>query len=81
MSDRIRRFLYSPNSKYVISVILGIGLASLFRKVCKDRNCLIFKAPEIKKVEGQIFKFNNKCYTFNKNATSCDQNKRIVSFE
>ena len=60
----IRRLLYSEVGKYIISILLGLGLATLFRKVCKDRNCMVFKAPELKKIKEQIFKFQDKCYKF-----------------
>ena len=77
---RLEKFFNSKSGKIIISVILGLGLASLFRKVCNDRNCLVFKAPEIKKIENQVFEFDDKCYKFNKKATKCDNNKKIVDF-
>lgn len=76
----IRRILYSEFGKYMISIILGLGVATLFRKVCKDRSCLVFKAPSIEKIGDQVFKYNNKCYKFNETATSCDPNKKQVTF-
>lgn len=74
----IKRLLYGKFSKYIISFMLGIGLASLFRKACNSRNCLVFKAPAIDKIKGQIFKYNKKCYTFNESAKTCDNTKKIV---
>ena len=52
----IRRLIYSPFGKYVISMLLGIGLASLFRKACQDRNCLKFIAAPMSKIKNQVFK-------------------------
>ena len=63
-----------------ISIILGLGLATLFRKVCNDRDCIVFKAPNIQKIQNQIFKFDNKCYTFNENIEKCDNTKKIIDF-
>lgn len=76
----VRRLLYNQYSKYIISIILGIGFSSLFRKVCKDRNCLIFKAPKFDLIKNKIFKHNNKCYKFNTTATSCSNSKKIIDF-
>ena len=39
----------SDFGKYMISIIIGIGFASLFRKVCGDDKCYIFKGPSIDK--------------------------------
>lgn len=76
----IRNLINSKQGKIVISVILGLGLASLFRKVCKGRECLIFNAPSIDKIKNQIFGYNDKCYTFTEKAVTCDKNKKTVKF-
>ena len=76
----LRRLIYGDVGKVVVSIILGLGLATLFRKVCKDRDCIIFKAPDIKKIQNQIFKFDKKCYKFEENIEKCNNNKKIVEF-
>jgi hypothetical protein len=76
----LRRILYGDAGKIFISIILGLGLATLFRKVCNDRNCIIFKAPDIKKIQNQIFKFEGKCYKFTEEIEKCNNIKKIVSF-
>ena len=76
----LRRLIYSKVGKYIISILLGLGLATLFRRACKDRSCLVFHAPHINKIKNQIFKFDDKCYTFKEKAESCDKNKKILSF-
>ena len=50
----IKRLIHGKFSKYVISAIIGIGLATLFRKACNSRNCLVFKAPSIDKIKNQV---------------------------
>ena len=76
----LRRLIYGDVGKTIISIILGLGLATLFRKVCNDRDCIVFKAPNIQKIQNQIFKFDNKCYTFNENIEKCDNKKKIIEF-
>ena len=76
----LRRLIYSDIGKYIISILLGLGLATLFRKVCKDRNCIVFKAPNIQKIKNQIFKFENKCYKFIESIEKCNNNKKKVVF-
>ena len=55
-----------------ISILLGFGLASLFRQVCKDDKCRIIKGPNLKEIEKQIYKIDNKCYKYKPVATVCD---------
>ena len=76
----IRRLIYSDIGRIIISILLGLGLATLFRKVCNDRSCMIFKAPQLNKIKGQVFKFKNKCYKFEEEIEKCDSNKKIVEF-
>jgi len=68
------RLLHTDNGRYAISFILGLGLASLFRKVCNDRNCLVFKAPPIDKVTKNTYTYSDKCYTFKEKVTQCSNN-------
>ena len=74
----IRRLLYSPFGQCVISILLGLGLSTLFRKVCKDRSCIVFKGPE--NIKDKVFKYGDKCYTYSANAQSCDKTKKIIPF-
>jgi|TARA_B100001057_G_C22709457_1_gene895098 hypothetical protein len=76
----LRNLINSEPGKIIISIILGLGLATIFRRVCKGRECLAFHAAPMEKIKDQIFKFNNKCYTFNEKAVSCDKNKKILKF-
>jgi len=55
-----------------ISILLGFGLASLFRQVCKDDKCRIIKGPNLKEIERQIYKIDDKCYKYKPVATVCD---------
>ena len=77
----IKRLLYGDVSKIFISVLLGLGLATLFRKVCKDRKCMVFRAPDISNIKDKIFKYNDKCYQYTEKSESCKTtNKKIVDF-
>ena len=48
-----------------MSAILGFGLATLFRTVYTDRNCIVFQAPPLDEIEGKTFKHGEKCYKLN----------------
>ena len=80
MFKGLQKLINSNGGKYLISIILGLGLATIFRKVCKDRNCLKFQGAPLNKITNQIFKFDNKCYKFSSNIKKCDNNKKIVDF-
>ena len=79
--NKFKIFINSDIGKIFISIILGFGLSCLFRKACKDRDCLVFYAAPFDKIKDQVFKYNDKCYTFKESATSCDETKQTVGFE
>jgi hypothetical protein len=78
MIKNILKTIHTTNGQYIISFILGIGFASLFRKVCKDRNCLIFKAPDFDEVTKNLYTYGGKCYTFKKNSVPCGNSEREI---
>ena len=80
MNINFKRLLYSPLGQTFISILLGFGIATLFRKACNKRNCLVFQAAPLSKIKGQVFKYDNKCYKFTSKAESCNKNKKTVEF-
>ena len=57
--------------KIIISIVLGLGIAALFRKVCNDRDCIIIKGPPIEEVTGSVYTFDGRCYKYKAKSTSC----------
>jgi len=80
MNINFKRLLYSPLGQIFISMLLGFGIATLFRKACNKRNCLVFQAAPLSKIKGQVFKYDNKCYNFIPKAESCNNGKKTVEF-
>ena len=72
------RLLDTNIGHFFISAILGLGLASLFNKVCKDKNCLIFNGPILTEFEGKVYKHGEKCYKYSLNPTKCDKTRRVI---
>jgi hypothetical protein len=61
-----------------ISIMLGLGLASLLRKVCKDKSCIDFNGPVITDISGNIFRYDDKCYTYEPKPVLCNKTKKII---
>lgn len=74
------RFVHTETGRMIMSILLGLGLASLFREVCKGKKCLYFHAPPLEQINNKIYKFDDKCYTFTPSPSKCHSGKRIVSF-
>lgn len=73
--------LRTPAGSIVISIVLGLGLASIFKRRCTGDNCRVFKAPAVNKLRGKIFKKDNKCYEMKEQAATCNKSMKIFEFE
>ena len=68
------KLVQSKLGRFLISVILGLGLATLFRKSCKSKECTVFLSPDIASIKDDIYSFNDKCVKYKEKAVKCDNN-------
>jgi hypothetical protein len=73
-----KRLLNTPLGVIFISILLGLGIATLFRKVCSDRNCIVFHGPVITEFEDKIYSHGEKCYQYSLVSDTCNPTKRII---
>lgn len=76
----IERFFQTENGRIIVSVLLGLGLATLFRKDCIGRKCIEFKSPSLEDVKKKIYKYGNKCFKYELETNTCDSKKKNVNF-
>ena len=55
----------------LVSILIGLGIASIFRKVCKEGKCVVVNGPQINDIEKKIYKIDERCYTYKPTATMC----------
>jgi hypothetical protein len=72
------KFVHTSTGRIIMSVILGLGLATFFRAICKGKRCRITSSPPLEEIEDQTYRFNDKCYKLEKNAVKCGNAKNIV---
>jgi hypothetical protein len=81
MQIHFGKFLHTERGKIIMSILLGFGLASLFRTVCKHQNCLVFHAAPLDEFKDKIYKNDGKCVKYTPVATKCSLNAKTVTFE
>ena len=74
----LEKFIHSITGKYVMSILLGLGLATLFRSVCNGKMCNIVKAPPMEEINGKIYKYNEKCYEIKTKPITCDKSRKTL---
>ena len=70
-----------PGFATIISIVLGFGLAAIFRPLCKGPDCLIIRGPPVNEVRGAVYQFGSKCVEFDAKAVECppkDSNINVV---
>ena len=70
------RILEHPVGSIVVSIILGLGLASLFRKACVNDRCIVIKGPPTKEIQNFHYKLNDDCYKYEPYVVNCDDEKK-----
>ena len=74
----IKRLFTTPVGRLLMSILLGLGLATLFRKSCNDKNCIVFNGPIIGDIDGKIYKHGDECFKYTSGTVKCDSTKKIV---
>lgn len=69
----VKAILDSKMGSIVISIILGLGLAAMFRKACKDNRCIMIKGPKMEDVDKYYYKINSDCYKYSPVITECNE--------
>ena len=75
---KIQKVIGSKNGVFILSIVLGLGLACIFKTCCDSHNCIVYKAPEYD--EKKIIKYNDKCYQPDEHMETCDATKEIIEY-
>ena len=63
----------SEAGRIVLSMVLGLGLATLFRKTCHALDCFAFRAPPWAEVKQSIYSYGEDCFRFTPRAVPCSK--------
>lgn len=56
-----------------ISCILGFGLATIFRPLCKGPECIVMRGPQVDP-KGTVYQIGEKCIEFKPHIQACPAN-------
>lgn len=74
-------FLKSKGFNYVFSFLIGLGLMSLLKPVCKGNECKIQRAPPFEEVKVSTYQLGSECYRFRAETIPCPTKGVIEPFE
>tara|TARA_B100000941_G_scaffold123729_1_gene87444 strand:- start:1246 stop:1458 length:213 start_codon:yes stop_codon:yes gene_type:complete len=64
--------LKTERGRIVMSIVLGLGLAVMFRRICSKDTCLIIKGPKGIDIKDFHYKIDKTCYKYNPYPVNCD---------
>ena len=77
MFQNLKRIINSNVGKIIVSIILGLGLASLFKNKCENNSCLEYVSPNLEEIKKYVYMFDNECYKFESSQIKCKKDKNI----
>lgn len=66
-------YFRTKQGSIVFSIIIGLGLASLFRQVCKGSHCVVVKGPNSEEIANHVFKSGEDCFKYTPVIVDCDR--------
>ena len=79
----INNILYTQRGQIILSIILGLGLSTLFRRICNNNDCFRFIGPKQNELRDKIFSYdtdNTTCYKLYETNVKCGTHSKMVEF-
>lgn len=67
----LKEVVASESGRIFVSIILGFGLATMFRKACSGNKCIVIQGPPMKEIKDVYYKIDDDCYKYTPVATKC----------
>ncbi len=66
-----------PGVATLISFMIGLGVAAMFRPMCKGPDCLIVRGPPVQEIRDAVYQFGTKCVEFKPKPMECPADKTV----
>tara|TARA_B100000927_G_scaffold277141_1_gene258507 strand:+ start:41 stop:280 length:240 start_codon:yes stop_codon:yes gene_type:complete len=76
---KVEKLFKSATGIKLFSIILGLGIAGLFKMSCDSRSCIVYKGPEFND-KNKMIKYNDKCYNVKEKIIDCKESKGETIF-
>jgi hypothetical protein len=79
----VKNLMYTNMGKIILSVLLGLGFATLFRQICNSKDCYRFIGPQHNALRDKIFASDTdktKCYSLVEENIQCGSKSKTLDF-
>jgi hypothetical protein len=67
----LKELVKNETGRIVLSIILGFGLATMFKKACTGHKCIVIQGPSMQEIKETYYKIDDDCYKYTPVATKC----------
>lgn len=75
MDAAIAKLMYTETGQIALAVVLGLGLAGIFRTTCggagDGSSCVVVTAPPLEKFHGKAYRVGEKCFRYEAKSAEC----------
>ncbi len=83
IQNMLKNILHTNIGKIILSILLGLGLSTIFRQVCNSRDCYKFIGPKHNELRDKIFASDSektKCYTLVEENIPCGSKSKTLGY-
>lgn len=71
LKSLVSKLMYTYSGQVALAVVLGMGMAGLFKKSCEGGRCVVVYGPDTSEINRTIYRVGEKCYRFKPKVAEC----------
>ncbi len=71
------KIMATPGVATILSFIIGLGIAAMFRPVCKGPDCVVIRGPPVQDIRNAVYQFGSKCVEFKTKPMECPKDGAV----
>ena len=72
------KIMENPMFAAVVSFLIGLGIAAMFRPVCRGSDCIVLHGPPVRDVVDKVYQMGERCVEFTTEVVSCPEDRKEV---
>ena len=83
INNVVKNLLHTSMGKIILSILLGLGFATLFRQICNSKDCYKFIGPKHNELRDKIFASDSektKCYSLVEENITCGSKSKTLDY-
>ena len=80
-TSRFKKLFYTKYGRILLSCILGLGLATVFRRACRSGNCVVHKIPSRHDIQTKVYKDEGSCFKVSLHEAACEKGREDLMLQ